>query len=168
MTVLILFLLFSGILIAQGSLFSLLWPLSYQPDLLLVFVVSLSILLGEKRGSLLGLAAGLLQDIFFGPALGLFALTKASTAYLTGLASREIYKDQIIGPIGIILIITVIHELLVFFLIRQFFYLNVTWEHFSSPLVFKALGNLAFLIMLYPLTYNAGKKGRIFPRDIRL
>jgi rod shape-determining protein MreD len=66
----VVFLICAGILVLQGSLFPLLWPLAYQPDPLLVLVISLSILLGEKRGSLVGLAAGLLQDISLGPPWG--------------------------------------------------------------------------------------------------
>lgn len=168
MAVVLLFLICAGILVLQGSLFPLIWPLAYQPDPLLVLVISLSILLGEKRGSLVGLGVGLLQDILFGPALGLFALSKAATAFLAGFAAREIYKDQIIGPLVLTFILTVIHEFMVFALIYVFFTINTSWEYFSSPLLLKSFGNIAFLFLLYPLIYNAGKKGGIFPRDIRL
>ncbi len=168
MAVLLLFLIFAGILVLQGSLFPLFWPLAYQPDPLLVLVISLSIVLGEKRGSLVGLAAGLLQDILFGPALGLFALSKAATAYLAGFAAGEIYKDQMVGPVILTFILTVVHEFILFALINAFFYMNTSWEHFSSPLLLKTLGNTAFLFIFYPLIYNAAKKSSIFPRDIRL
>ena len=168
MAVVLLFLLFAGILVLQGSLFPLFWPLDYQPDPLLVLVISLSIVLGEKRGSLVGLAAGLLQDILFGPALGLFALSKAAIAFLAGFAAREIYKDQMVGPIILTFILTVIHEFILFSLISVFFDMSLSWEYFSSSLLLKTLGNVAFLFILYPLVYNTGKKGSIFPRDIRL
>jgi rod shape-determining protein MreD len=168
MAVVLLFLICAGILVLQGSLFPLLWPLAYQPDPLLVLVISLSILLGEKRGSLVGLAAGLLQDILFGPALGLYGLSKAATAFLAGFAAREIYKDQIIGPLILTFILTVMHEFMVFAMINLFFYVNTSWEFFASPLLLKSFGNIAFLFILYPVTYNAGKRGGLFPRDIRL
>ncbi len=168
MVVVLFFLFCAGILVLQGSLFPLLWPPFYQPDPLLVLVISLSIILGERRGSLLGLGAGLLQDILFGPALGLFALSKAAVAYLAGFSSREIYKDQIVGPLILTFILTVIHEFILFFLINMFFYVSATWEAFSSPLLLKTLGNVAFLFIIYPLVYNAGRKGTVFPRDIRL
>ncbi len=158
----------AGILVLQGSFFSLFWPLQYQPDIMLVLIVSLSILLGEKRGSLVGLAAGLLQDIFFGPALGLFALTRASTGYLTGLITKEIYKDQMTGPLVLTVLMTVFSEFLMFILIHQFFYLNPSWEIFSSSLLVKTIGNVAFLFMIYPVIYNIGKKRTILPRDVRL
>jgi len=168
MAVVVFFLTCAGILVLQGSLFPLLWPSAYQPDPLLVLVISLSILLGEKRGSLLGLGAGLLQDILFGPALGLFALTKGVVAYLAGFAAREIYKDQMVGPVILTFILTVIHEFILFFLINLFFYVSASWENFTAPLLLKALGNLAFLFILYPLACNSGKKGRVLPRDISL
>jgi rod shape-determining protein MreD len=98
MAVVLLFLICAGILVLQGSLFPLFWPLAYQPDPLLVLVISLSILLGEKRGSLVGLAAGLLQDILFGPALGLFALSKVATAYLAGLPPGKSIKTRSSDP----------------------------------------------------------------------
>ncbi len=169
MAVVLFFLLCAGILVLQGSLFPLLWPSAYQPDPLLVLIISLSILLGEKRGSLLGLAAGFLQDILFGPALGLFALSKAATAYLAGFASREIYKDHIVGPLILTFILTVLHEFFLFFLINIFFYVSASWETFSSPLLMKTLGNAAFLFLIYPPVYNAGRRGSTaLPRDIRL
>jgi rod shape-determining protein MreD len=168
MAVVLFFILSAGILVLQGSLFPLLWPLAFQPDPLLVLVISTSILLGEKRGTLLGLGAGLLQDILFGPALGLFALSKAAAAYLAGFAAREIYKDQMVGPFFLTFFLTFIHEFILFFVINLFFYMSASWESFSTPLLLKTLGNVAFLFLIYPPVYNAAKKGLAFPRDIRL
>ncbi|HHX76996.1 MAG TPA: rod shape-determining protein MreD [Firmicutes bacterium] len=161
-------LVFSAVLVLQGSFFSLLLPPDFQPDLLLVFVVSLGILLGEKRGSLIGFTAGLMQDAFFGPALGLFSLTKLMAAYIAGTVSKEIYKDQLAGPVILICVITVFHELLLFLIVHNFFYIPTFSYHLSSYLLIKTLGNVALIFIVYPLVFQVGKTTKLFPRDISL
>ncbi len=64
------FLIIIILLVVQGSLSPFFNIGARQPDLLLILVVCLSILWGNKKGAVLGLTAGLTQDILYGQALG--------------------------------------------------------------------------------------------------
>ena len=164
MIVCLFFLVFAAILVLQGSFLPFFWPVPYHPDLLLVLVVSLSILLGGKRGLLLGLLAGMLQDVVFGPALGFFALSKATAGYLVGKASKDTYKDQIFVPAVLILVATVFQELLLFFLTLLFLPGEPSWQYLSLPLFFKVLGNIAAIFLFYPYIFKVIKKNKFFTR----
>jgi len=146
-------------LVIEGSFFSVLFIRSMVPDLLLIIVVCLAFLWGEKKGIVLGLICGFFQDLFFGPAIGFFTLAKMTAAYFSGLSSREIYKDQIVGPMMTVFLATFVHEFIVFFLVGLF------WENdfsffFALDQIFlpRALYHLVLTVMIYPLLYRAEQK----------
>lgn len=161
---LILFLLSVLILVIEGSLLGVIFTRANIPDLLLVLVTCLAFLWGEKKGVVLGLFAGLLQDLFFGPALGLFALAKMAVAYLVGITSREVYKDQLAAPMLVVFMATFVHEFIIFFLRLlfwgsggDFFYLL---DVYFLP---KAIYHLMLTIPFYSLLYRADQKGYFSP-----
>jgi rod shape-determining protein MreD len=128
------------------------------PDLLLITVVCLAFLWGEKKAIVLGLICGFLQDLFYGPAIGFFTFAKILAAYFSGVSSREIYKDQIVGPLLTVFLATFIHEFVVFFLLWL-----TGWSKFSffyaldQVFLPRALYHLALTLLIYPLLYRAEK-----------
>ena len=68
-------------LLVEGSVFSFFMLEKALPDIFLVMVISLGFILGERRGAIVGLCAGLLQDVIFSSALGFFALAKICLLY---------------------------------------------------------------------------------------
>lgn len=151
-------LLMIGILVIQGSFLS--FYRGIAPDLLLIFVTCLAFLWGENKGIAIGIIAGFLQDIFYGPSIGFFALAKMLVAYLAGLTSREVYKDQIIGPMVTVFMATFAHEFIVYFLL-SFFWGNKTNFFYAIEALFlpKAVYNFLLTIIIYPLLYRAEQKG---------
>lgn len=152
------------ILVIQGSFLSFYLPNWMVPDLLLIMVICLSFLWGEKKGLAVGLLTGLLQDIFFGPALGFFALSKMTVAYLAGLVSREIYKDQIIGPMLAAFFGTMVHELIVYFLVGLF-WVNELGLYLAVERLFlpRAIYHFILTLLIYPLIYRAELKKMFYP-----
>ncbi len=150
------------ILVLQGSFLAFFIIDGVMPDLLLILVVGLAFLWGEKRGAAAGFIAGMLQDFFFGPALGFFTLSKVIPAYLAGLMSRDIYKDQVIVPMVAVFFATLLHELISFFLVGLF------WGH-EFPMIYyleqkflpQAIYNFLLTLLIYPLLYKA-EQHRIF------
>jgi len=125
------------------------------PDLFLVLVVSLGFLLGEKRGAVTGLLAGLFQDAMLGPGLGYFALAKMAIGYGVGLLSREFYQDQLLAPTLIVFVGTLTHEFILYFLISQFIGLGVPVEwSLSRFFIPKALYNMGLILLIYPAVFN--------------
>ena len=161
---LIVFLLSLFILIIEGSLLGVIFTRSNMPDLLLVFVICLAFLWGEKKGVVVGLLAGLLQDIFFGPALGFFALAKMVVAYLVGITAREVYKDQLAGPMLIVFMATFVHEFIIFFLRLLFWGSGGDFFYFMDVLFLpKAVYHLMLTIPVYYLLYRVDQKGHFYP-----
>ena len=110
---LIVIFIFIIIIVLQGSFLSFFLDGDNVPDLLLVAVICLVFLWGENRGLLVGLIAGLLQDLFFGPALGFYTV-EGACGYPGWSGIREIYRDQIIGPMITVFFATFLHEIIVF------------------------------------------------------
>lgn len=151
------------ILIFQGSFLSFFFTGGSPPDLLLIVVLCLAFFGGEKRGLVIGLIAGFCQDVIFGPAIGVFTLAKMLSAFLAGLAAREIYKDQIIGPALTVFFLTFLHEIIIFLLIALWGggtpQANLALHSFFP----RALGHFFLTLPLYPLLYRAEQKNFFYP-----
>lgn len=156
------FLIIFFTLIIQGSLYPLFNLSRSQPDLVLVLVVCFSILWGSKRGAAAGLAAGFFQDILYGHALGIFALSKMLVGYFSGFTEKNIYKDFVLGPMIIAFILTFLHEGLVFLLSMEFMaipLINVLKESIFP----RALYHFCLTPFAYLLLYFANKKSFFYP-----
>lgn len=146
------------LLVLEGSFFALVFLRGIKPDLLLIVIVCLSFLWGEKKGMILGIITGLLQDIFFGPAIGFFALAKMLSAYFSGLISREIYKDQIIGPMLAVFFATIMHESILYMLVSLYWGAEMGFfVAVESIFLFRAFYHFALTLFLYPIIYKADR-----------
>lgn len=151
-------------LVIQSSLLTLLIVSRIIPDLLLIMVVCLAFLWGEKRAVVVGLLAGLIQDIFFGPALGFFCLAKMLAALIAALASYEIYRDQIIGPMLTVFFVTFVHEMVIFALSALFWGNTINFFMAVEKLFLpKAIYHFVLTMLVYPLFYRAEQKKFFYP-----
>ncbi len=152
------------ILVLQGSFMAFFLFDGIMPDLLLILVICLAFLWGEKRGVAVGFIAGMLQDVFFGPALGFFTLSKIIPAYLAGRVSREIYTDQVIGPMLAVFLGTILHEIITFFLVGFFWGHEFPMEYYmENRFLPKAIYNFVLTLMIYPLIYRADQHNLFNP-----
>ena len=151
------------ILTFQGSFLSFFFVEGGIPDLLLIVVLCLAFLCGEKRGLVIGIIAGFCQDIIFGPAIGMFTLAKMFSAFLAGLAAREIYKDQIIGPALTVFLLTYFHELIIFLLVALWGKSSLHFSMILKGLFPQAICHFIITIPLYPLLYRAEHKNFFYP-----
>ncbi|MEL7610014.1 MAG: rod shape-determining protein MreD [Bacillota bacterium] len=69
-----------------------------RPDALLGTIVSFGVLMGGLPAGLIGLAAGLFTDIFFGRFVGLGAAIYLLAGFGGGLFYRKFYADNLIVP----------------------------------------------------------------------
>ncbi len=154
---------FALALLVEGSVLSFFMLEKALPDLFLVLVICLSFILGERRGALLGLLAGLLQDVIFSSALGFFALAKMLLGYGAGLLGRELYQDQLLAPVLLVFVGTLTHEFALHVLVSQFIGLGapVEWS-MSRFFIPKALYNMGLTLLLYPLLYRLYNSSKSF------
>ncbi len=91
-TVLICFLL-------QTSVFDMIRMAGISPNILLILVVSLALMRGQKDGMLVGFFCGLLLDIFFGRIIGGYAFLYMMFGFCAGFFNRIYYQDDNILPL---------------------------------------------------------------------
>lgn len=69
------------------------------PNTAVILIVSYALLRGSTEGAIVGLFAGLLQDIFFGTSVGYFALLNMLTGYFAGRSHHNFYRENYLMPI---------------------------------------------------------------------
>lgn len=164
MGTLIIFALFVISITLQGSVFALAGTGGVHPDILLVIVVGLALLSDSKRGAIVGLAAGLLQDILFGAPLGFFAFSKTLIGAMAGLFADEIYKEFVLVPMLLVVLFSGLSEVLTFILMKLFAIPQpLSLLQYIQDFSLVRLG-LHFFIMglIYPFLYRAQKRHLLF------
>lgn len=68
------------------------------PDFMIMIIVSFALLRGSKEGSIIGLAAGFLNDISFGVVVGPTAIIYAIIGYMCGKFNKNFYRENFIMP----------------------------------------------------------------------
>ena len=95
------------------------WPqisiLGVTPDTALIFIVGYGILRGDVEGAIFGFSAGLLQDIFSGGPIGMFALLGFLIGYVSGKPFRDFFKDNYILPFFIVLGAILAQQFIIYF-----------------------------------------------------
>lgn len=129
-----------------------------KPNLILVYTVCSSILEGSTGGALIGLFAGLTQDIVSGKVMGFYAILGMYLGAISGLASKRLYKDNYIVVFLFTFILTIVYESGV--------YLLSGFGSLRSGLLFglkrivlpEALYNSAFSILIYYLLIKINRR----------
>ncbi len=99
MHILGLFLILLLSLVAESTLLVNLQIFGVTPDLVLVWVIILTLLWGPKRGTALGFVFGLVEDLFFAKYVGTNALAKMAVGLFIGGMEGKLYKDNILVPV---------------------------------------------------------------------
>lgn len=154
-------------LAVQGSVLALAGPNGTHPDIVLVGVVAFGILGGMRNGALVGLAAGLIQDILFGSPLGFFGAIKMMTGAIAGMVSDDIYKDVTIGPMVLTIFFTFFSDLLTFLLMKLFnLPLPLTlFVYLKQYTLARILMHFFLMGLFYPYLYRAQKRQMLFVED---
>lgn len=69
-----------------------------SPNFMIMIIVSFALLRGSKEGGIIGLIAGLLNDISFGTVLGPTAIIYGIIGYVCGKFNRNFYRENFIIP----------------------------------------------------------------------
>ena len=140
-------------LIAEGAI-ALFFTWRILPDFTLILVVAMGFLLGERQGAAMGLLAGLLEDIMFGHALGFFALTKMLLGLGAALVGKEIYQEKIIGPILLVFVGTIVHEIIIHMLVYLYVGIDIPLELIiTSQFIPAAILNAILTVPFYALVH---------------
>ncbi|PTX59394.1 rod shape-determining protein MreD [Melghirimyces profundicolus] len=141
-------------------------PVVWIPQLVASGVIILSLYRGRKSGLRFGLCFGLLHDVVYGQAVGIYAFSTAATGYTAGLISRQFFS----GP-GVALLATglcqAFHLLLSFGWFRLF---NITELPWMEALIFHILPSVLInIVVAYPVYRGVRWMiRRTHPRSVQL
>lgn len=84
------------------------------PNLLIILVASTGYFRGKTGGLITGFFCGLLNDLFFSPMLGFYALVYMCIGYLCGYANREFFGFDFKLPILLTAVADLLYGLVVY------------------------------------------------------
>ncbi|WMI81257.1 rod shape-determining protein MreD [Anaerotignum sp. MB30-C6] len=128
--------------ILQTTLFQYLAIQGIFPNTALIIVVSYALLRGSKEGCIAAVCSGLLFDIFFGTAVGFYALLFLGISYFTGKSQKNFYRENYLLPILFCTVAAGIYESI----------------HFITELLLRKDGDILFFfvkILLPTIVYTA-------------
>ena len=82
------------------------------PDLVLMVVVFIALMSGHLEATVLGFLAGLCQDAYSPPDLGLNALAKSLVGFGVGAARQGLLADTVQVQVGVVVAAVVVHDLI--------------------------------------------------------
>ena len=85
--------------ILQSTVFQHISILGIMPDTALSIVVALGTLTDKRRGTIIGAAAGMMQDVVYGKPVGITALSYMLTGYIAGEYSGKVFKEHLVVPV---------------------------------------------------------------------
>ncbi len=153
----ILALIFIGSLIIQSTFISVL-PIKIKPDLVLVLVILYALLNGAQGGLAAGAFMGLLQDLLRGRLFGMNLLALAFTAWAIGWLENKIYKENLLVPIVVVFLASLLHGLLMM-CFGWIAGLNNPWQTGAQTAIFEALFNIFLVPPIYGKFLYSTKHG---------
>ncbi|MCF6465376.1 rod shape-determining protein MreD [Clostridium sp. Cult2] len=119
------------------------------PNTALVIIVIIGLLRGKKAASIVGLLAGLLQDIIFSPVVGINGFIYFFIGYFVGMAENKLSKDNILIPFFITLVSTICYHLF-YYLFMFFLSHNISFlDFFKNIIIIEMIYNSLISIILY-------------------
>ncbi|NLK21509.1 MAG: rod shape-determining protein MreD [Epulopiscium sp.] len=100
--------------ILQSTYFQALKIRGVIPNFYIMIIVSFALLRGSKEGAIVGLFAGLLQDVYFGTAIGFFALIGMYIGYFCGKINKDFYPESFLLPLVLTIFSTFFYDLSVY------------------------------------------------------
>lgn len=91
-----------------------------KPDLILVLAAFTGLLRGSNAGGFIGFFGGLLEDLVAGRAIGINAISQMVTGYAAGFGKGRLFEDNLIAPLGLVLVATLLREAIYFVMAWSF------------------------------------------------
>ncbi len=121
------------------------------PNLLIVVTASYGFMRGSKTGLIIGFICGLLIDIFFGEAIGLYAMIYMYIGYLNGKFSGIFYPEDIKLPMVLILISDLLFGFFSYFLLFMMRGRFAFKFYFLNLILPEIVYTILVTLLLYPM-----------------
>jgi len=128
------------------------------PNLFIILVASYGFMGGKKSGLTTGFFSGLLLDIFFGEAIGFYALIYMYIGYINGTFRKVFFPEDIKLPLCLIAASDLVYNILCYcllFLLRSRFHL---WYYLMHIILPEAVYTVGVALIMYPLILRLDQK----------
>lgn len=144
--------------ILESTLFQYTRVFGIKPDFTIILITSYAIMRGSAFGASIGLVSGLLQDIFYGNAIGVQGLSYMLTGYLIGQANDNVFKDSYIPSIVFNIGAVFIYQH-IFFLITYFTKTEISYTYALLKIIIpQSIYNAILGPIAYRLIYRLDEK----------
>jgi rod shape-determining protein MreD len=145
-------------LILQSTAFNYIEIINVKPNTALLLIVAYALLRGDIEGAAFGFVSGLLQDLFFGRVIGLYAMLGMVTGFVCGKPFKDFYKENYLIPIFLTGIVCVSYEFL-FYVTYFLFQGKVSiMTYFGRIILPETMYTLVVTMPVYRLIYNINKR----------
>ncbi|WP_072743376.1 rod shape-determining protein MreD [Sporanaerobacter acetigenes] len=145
----IMFMIVLANFILQSTVFQYLGIFGVIPNTTLIIVVCIAILKGKKVGGVVGVLAGLLQDIIFSTTIGPNAFVYFFIGYFVGMIEQKFYKESSFIPFIFTAISTIVYHGL-YFVVIYFLGIKIHFPLFLKNVVLiEILYNSILAIPIY-------------------
>lgn len=128
------------------------------PDTMIIIIVSYALLRGQNTGMAVGVAAGLIYDVFFGNSIGFYALLGLLTGLICGTSSKTFYRENYVMPVLLSFLANCVIGMVVYvtsFLLKNDY--NVFYYVFNVILPQAVYTGVA-AVFIYRILYSINKK----------
>lgn len=122
--------------ILQSTLLQVIEISGIVPNTSLILVIIFGLLEGKKTGSIVGLLAGIIQDIFFGGVIGVNAFIYSALGWWVGLLDNKVFKDNLFLPFITVAVSTFIYHIL-YYLFMIFLSIDVSFTVMIKDILLK-------------------------------
>jgi len=144
--------------ILESTLFQYTRVFGIKPDFTIFLITSYAIMRGSAYGAFIGLASGLLQDIFYGNAIGIHGLSYMLTGYLIGQSNDDVFKDSYIPSIVFNFVAVLVYQH-IFFIITYFTRTEISYTHALLNIIIpQSIYNAILGPIVYRLIFKLDEK----------
>ncbi len=144
--------------ILQSTLFQYITIAGIKPNTAILIIVCYAILRGDVEGAIAGFFAGLLQDMFFGYNLGLFALLGALTGFVCGKPFKDFFRENYLLPVVLTVLSMLAYELM--FYVTSFLLAGRTEfsYYFNRVILPETIYTTLLSLLMYRIIYGINRR----------
>lgn len=144
------------IYLLQSIFFSHFTIAGIMPNMFVILMLFIGLYMGRTMGCIYGIIFGVFIDIWIGKTLGLTSIALALIGILSGALEKTLSKDSRITVLLMGIIVTIVYEIILYFLQYVTLGINIETLNFVKTLLVEVIYNMLLLIILYPLIRNVG------------
>ena len=142
---------FLGIIL-RDTVFNQLSIAGGKPDFVLILTVFYAIFNGYKKGAIMGMSLGLLEDLMIGRFIGVNIICKGLIGIIFGSLQRSLYKDNFLVPLLCMLVASLLNSF-VYFLVSAVIGGSFYFWDMAISAVPVALYTMCFAPLFYVIVY---------------